>query len=379
MSEKKPMPRPLLHVAEILEWADAHYERTGQWPTTSSGRVVGPLDEKWGNLDNVLRQGLRGLRPGSSLARLLALHRGKRNRKQLPEYTTEKILMWADAYYQRRGGWPTMDSGAIEGAKGESWQAVQVALSNGLRGLPGGSSLARLLAAERGVRNRGALPKLSVRKILAWADAHRRRTGDWPTAESGPIVDAPEETWMAVNLALNHKSRGLKTRSSLFKLLARHRRMRRHRRKLPLTVAQILKWADAYHETTGRWPNENSGRIPQAEDETWSRVDGALRLGKRGLRRTSLSKILAKHRGARAKLTEAKVRRWAMAFYQREGRWPTRSSGVIPEAPCENWNAVNFALRKGHRGLKGGTSLSKLLRKDVRRRALRGAVLKHEG
>src|SRR5687767_8310779 len=72
--------RNLLHAGEILEWDDAHYERTGTWPTRTSGRVLGSDDEKWNNLDTVLRQGLRGLRPGSSLARLLALHRGRRNR-----------------------------------------------------------------------------------------------------------------------------------------------------------------------------------------------------------------------------------------------------------------------------------------------------------
>jgi hypothetical protein len=51
-------------------------------------------DETWVNVDQALRQGLRGLRPGSSLARLLAKHRGKRNRKALPRYTLAQILTW---------------------------------------------------------------------------------------------------------------------------------------------------------------------------------------------------------------------------------------------------------------------------------------------
>jgi hypothetical protein len=38
------------------------------------------------------------------------------------------------------------------------------------------------------------------------------------------------------------------------------------------------------------------------------------------------------------------------------------NSGPIPEAPGENWHAVNLALYNGHRGLRGGSSLAKLLK-----------------
>src|SRR5262245_35930304 len=51
--------------------------------------------------------------------------------------------------------------------------ACDAALRLGLRGLPGGSSLARLLAARRGVRNHLDLPPLTVTKVLAWADRYR--------------------------------------------------------------------------------------------------------------------------------------------------------------------------------------------------------------
>jgi hypothetical protein len=72
---------------------------------------------------------------------------------------------------------------------------------------------------------------LYIGQILKWADAHRRRTGDWPTAESGPIAGAEGETWTAVDLALKAGTRGLRHRSSLFKVLAAKRGMRRHVRK----------------------------------------------------------------------------------------------------------------------------------------------------
>jgi hypothetical protein len=50
---------------------------------------------------------------------------------------------------------------------------------------------------------------LTLKLILRWADAHRRRAGRWPHQKSGPIVDAPGENWDAVNAALRHGARGL--------------------------------------------------------------------------------------------------------------------------------------------------------------------------
>src|SRR5262249_46305900 len=57
----------------------------------------------------------------------------------------------------------------------------------GGRGLPGGSSLARLLARRRRARNPAGLPPLSAEEILAWADRFHDRTGRWPRVRSGPI------------------------------------------------------------------------------------------------------------------------------------------------------------------------------------------------
>ncbi len=36
-----------------------------------------------------------------------------------------------------------------------------------------------------------------------------------------------------------------------------------------LHYAEILAWADNYHERTGAWPKKNRGRIPGTLDETW--------------------------------------------------------------------------------------------------------------
>src|SRR5260370_28271424 len=102
------------------------------------------------------------------------------------------ILGWAGAYHKRAGKWPNRNCGPVQGAE-ETWRRIDSALRIGLRGLRGGTSLARLLAECRSVRNQGALPPLTAQQILAWVDAHKRRTGSWPTSESGPVFGQPGE------------------------------------------------------------------------------------------------------------------------------------------------------------------------------------------
>jgi hypothetical protein len=71
------------------------------------------------------------------------------------------------------------------------------------------------------------LPSLTAKQILGWADAHFRRTGRWPKPSSGPIEDAPGETWYAVHRALTRGRRGLPGGSSVFQFLVKYRRISR--------------------------------------------------------------------------------------------------------------------------------------------------------
>jgi hypothetical protein len=67
--------------------------------------------------------------------------------------------------------------------------------------------LPQLLAAERGVRNVQALPPLDEGQIARWARAHRDRTGSLPTEDSGPVAEAPGETWRNIDQALRDAGR----------------------------------------------------------------------------------------------------------------------------------------------------------------------------
>jgi hypothetical protein len=72
MAGRKAKP---LTVEQILVWAEAHFARTGKWPSSSSGEVVGVPGRHWGTIDRALRDGVGGLPGRDSLARLLVRHR----------------------------------------------------------------------------------------------------------------------------------------------------------------------------------------------------------------------------------------------------------------------------------------------------------------
>ncbi len=202
------IPRPLTE-EQILSWADEHQDRTGEWPTAWSGPVQGEQDETWIAIHGALSRGLRELPGGSSLAQLLDKHRGKRNPKDLPPLTEEQVLAWADAHHERTGQWPNSDSGSVHDCRSDTWSAIDYSLRKGARGFPGGSSLTQFLHSQRGRRNKNKLPELVSEQILAWADAHFERMGEWPSTESGELVDAPGETWKAIGMALVTGGRGL--------------------------------------------------------------------------------------------------------------------------------------------------------------------------
>ena len=156
-------------------------------------------------------------------------------------------------------------------------------LAPGHRGLPGNSSVARLLAKYRGHRCKSQLPHLTEKKILAWAKAHHGRTGKWPNALSGSILEAPGETWAAVVHTLQDGLRGHPGGTTLRLLLQREFGVRHHLHLPRLTEKQILKWAKSHFRRTGSWPSGHSGPVADAAGETWCAVETALYHGCRGL------------------------------------------------------------------------------------------------
>jgi len=294
----------------------------------------------------------------------------------------------------------------VTGAPGESWKAINHALALGLRGLPGDSSLAELLAEHRGAPlpdmspqalaekiwaweqeqfpvkgprrrtvGRQLAPRLSIAEILAWADAHHEATGRWPDARSGLVLGAPfEVTWSAIQGSLFSGHRGLPGGYTLRSLFVERRNA--YSGKLApgdvLSIAEILAWADAHHEATGEWPNAQSGPVQAAPVElSWAGIQSSLFNGHRSLPGGgyTLHRLFAEHRDVhslkglpREPLSVAEILAWADAHHEATGEWPHPESGRVLGAPFElDWVAVDRALNKGFRSLPGGSSLNRLL------------------
>jgi hypothetical protein len=208
--------------------------------------------------------------------------------------------------------------------------------------------------------------EIRAEEILARADAHHARHGTWPQDTSGEIPGTGR-TWNGVACRLRRGLHGLPGGISLAKFLEKYRGVRVGRKPPQLSEEQILAWADAWFADHGKWPARRSGNIPGTR-ETWSSVDCALRTAGRGIRRaSSLAELLARRRGVRNRmrlppLTEQQILTWTRTHFETTGQRPSQSSGPVGQSPGDTWSAVDKALAVGHRGLPGGSSLTKLLR-----------------
>ena len=272
------------------------------------------------------------------------------------------------------GSYSDTRDGIIDLAPTESWGAVNQAVREGYRGLPGGSTLPQLLQKHRGKRNSACLPKLSQTVILGWADEHYQRTGNWPVAESGDVQAAPGENWASVDFALKRGRRGLPGGASLASLLIQHRG-KRDKFNDPISTETISEWMRSHASRHGKYPSCHTGTVEDAPEENWGSLQTALSAGYRGLPGGSTlaklkqcliqeGKLLSL--GERAPYSLETITAWINAYTIHHGTHPTASSGIIVEAPEENWKKVDNALRMGSRGLPGGSSLAKLKQELIR-------------
>jgi hypothetical protein len=227
-------------VEQVLAWADAEFQRSAKWPHSDSGPIVEQPQETWSAINHALTKGRRGLPGGSSLAKLLHAERGVPNHMDLPPFTRKQILAWATTYYRRTRKRPTKGSGSLPGTSTDTWSTVDTALRDGLRGLPGSSSLARLLAEHSMKRNVQDLPPLTKKQIVGWGQAHQQRTQRWPNVNSEVVVEASEEKCNLIDNALRNGHRGLPGGSSLAQLLQKKCGVRNPAALPNLSEEQIL-------------------------------------------------------------------------------------------------------------------------------------------
>src|SRR5262245_28272287 len=85
-----------------------------------------------------------GQRMGGAASRKPRRRRRRRGYLLRSRLTVTAVLAWADVWKARTGCWPLRTSGPVPESPGDTWMAVSLALAKGHRGLPGGSSLAKL-------------------------------------------------------------------------------------------------------------------------------------------------------------------------------------------------------------------------------------------
>ena len=151
------MPRPPITIEEVLALADAWFAKYGCWPKERD-------NQDWNSINAALREGRRGLPGGTTLARLLAEHRGLHHPLHQPRLTLRRILAWAKAHHRRTKRWPNAQRTGPRGARRELAK-IDEALRCGLRGLARGTTLARLLEDHLGIQTHGRLPEAPLTLI----------------------------------------------------------------------------------------------------------------------------------------------------------------------------------------------------------------------
>ncbi|MFL5241022.1 MAG: DEAD/DEAH box helicase family protein [Gemmataceae bacterium] len=280
----------------IRDRASYHYEKMKEWPSPKSGALLDHQEETWSGIDVALFQGNRGLPGGSSLPRFLEENFQVRNRLNPQKLSAEWILERAKFHHEKTNKWPNVNSGKLLDSPGEIWANIHQALSKGIRGCPGGSSLARFLEESLGVRNPKNLPKITEEWICERAKFHRARTGNWPNSKSGKLLNASGETWANINARLHQGGRGLPGGSSLIQLLEKSFGVRNTLNLPRITEEWLFERASFHLEKTGKWPNSKSGELLDAPAETWGNINYSLRKGLRGLPGQSSLAQLIMHR-----------------------------------------------------------------------------------
>jgi hypothetical protein len=290
----------LLTCEFILCRISEHVNRNGSFPCVMSGDVLGGFPgDTWSGYNMALTAGRRGLPGGSSLAKLMSeAVPGYCNPANKSDISHQFIVDRAREHMHIHHRWPSAHSGIVCGGNpGDTWLAYDTCLTRGLRGLPGGSSLAKLLSeSEIGYINRKGKPKLTVDFIQDRVRDHLIKNGTLPRSSSGPVAGGyPGDTWLGYERALINGNRGLPGGSSLSRVMEQSGVGYVNRLNKPdLTESFIISRAIEHTRSTGRLPTRKSGDVLGGHGgDTWMAYEQALDKGARGLPGgSSLAKLL---------------------------------------------------------------------------------------
>lgn len=305
---------PALPTQLIIDWITLFINKYERKPNMSDGNIEFAegeyAGETWSGVNAALWRGGRGQPGKSSLASLIQENFGIKNIQDLPALSATLILDWIKQYIDVHGKKPNRTSGIIEPVseeyKGITWTIINTALEVGTRGLPGGSSLAKLIDNKMGIANPMNLPSLNEELIINWVTQFINTHKEKPLRSSGVIEFASADhkgiTWLAVDSALKRGRRGISGKSSLASLIAKTFSFKNHMNLSPLTEEMIVGWVTQYIDIRGEKPTQNSGILDFVSEAykgiTWLAINTALDKGGRELLGgSSLAKLIEKHLG----------------------------------------------------------------------------------
>lgn len=297
---------------------------------------------------------------------------------QRPRLKESAIIRAARKYALRYGRLPTQKSTEpVPGIRGATWCGINAAGAQGIRGLEKGRSLPKILEPLKrefaSVLVKYRIRPLSPKDVLDAARVYIQRRGRPPSPTSTEKLPGfPKETWTAIRGAMAEGRRGFPKDLTFGELLAPLRdefpEAFAHRIARPITEKQIFKAGKEFLKIHGRLPTAHSQEpVPGHPQETWMGLNRACHIGGRGLEAGgSLAKIFKPLREQHGPFPHSPIRlddimRAGLAFHRLHGRWPRANSPeAVPGLPDDNWNALNYALNRGLRGLPEGGSLVKL-------------------
>jgi hypothetical protein len=155
---KRGKPRPA-HVREILrECASQPHTEESRRKMSRTHKRRGTRPPRAGPAWTPAEDALLGTMPDAEVAdrtgRTVMAVRVRRSLlgvylRSPDRLTLDQVLARAESHFGRTGRWPSNGSGAVSEGRHLTWGGIDQALRGGFRGLPGGSSLAKLVEEYR--------------------------------------------------------------------------------------------------------------------------------------------------------------------------------------------------------------------------------------
>ncbi len=207
----------------------------------------------------------------------------------------------------------------------------------------------------------GALKDILTEEMIVEAiRKFKDKYGKYPISSTKEEVPGlPNETWKSIDNSGENGFRGLEKGMTLGQIKIKHNFNRN------LTEEEIVEAIIKFEEIHGKYPTRDSEeKVPGLPDDNWTAINNSGQKGHRGLEiGLSLAEIKRKH-GLTNDLDENLIVQAMTLYKEIHGTYPSvQSKEQVPGLPNENWNAIDMAGRKGHKGLQKGMSLSKIKKK----------------